>query len=71
MGVKAAIQHKQDRPMVCLATAHPGKFGEAVRQAIGPQSLPESLERLKGKETRCKVLKADAEAVKQFIDSNG
>ncbi|HSO08661.1 MAG TPA: threonine synthase, partial [Desulfoprunum sp.] len=36
VGVKAAQDHqKPGIPMVCLATAHPAKFGAAVEKAIG------------------------------------
>jgi len=53
---------------VCLATAHPAKFGDAVRQAIGVEApQPPSLQGLEGKESRCAVLEASAAAVKSFM----
>jgi len=54
--------------IVCLATAHPAKFPDAVKRAIG--RVPERPERLKGLEerpSRCKVLPADVEAVKEYV----
>ncbi len=54
--------------IVCLATAHPAKFPDAVKKAIG--RLPERPERLKGLEkrpSRCKVLPADVEIVKEYV----
>jgi threonine synthase len=54
--------------VVCLATAHPAKFNEAVQQAIGREApAPASLQGLMGKETRCAELDADAGAVKAFL----
>jgi threonine synthase len=71
VGVKAAQTCKEERPMVCLATAHPAKFGEAVEKAIGtPPDLPPALAALEGQETRCANMEADAEPVKQFIRDN-
>ncbi len=53
---------------VCLATAHPAKFGEAVKQAIGVEAPPPpSLQGLMEKETRCALLDAESGAVKDFM----
>ncbi|MFZ0788133.1 MAG: threonine synthase, partial [Chromatiaceae bacterium] len=53
---------------VCLATAHPAKFVEAVREAIGREpSPPPSLQGLMEKETRCAELDATTEAVQRHI----
>ncbi len=73
VGVRAGLNFRQDKtPMVCLATAHPGKFGEAVVKAIGrPPELPEALAGLAGKEARCQVLDARVELVKSFVEANG
>ncbi len=38
VGVGAARDAELDGPIVCLATAHPAKFPEAVRQAIGREA---------------------------------
>ncbi|MEW6221169.1 MAG: threonine synthase [Thermodesulfobacteriota bacterium] len=55
-------------PLVCLATAHPAKFGEAVTRAIGePPPMPPALEGLAALPSRCQVLPADAGAVKAFL----
>lgn len=70
VGVKAGLDHKSKRPMVCLSTAHPGKFGEAVSKAIGEQELPTSLADLQGKPTKCKVLPSETSAVKEFLANN-
>jgi threonine synthase len=55
---------------ICLATAHPAKFGEAVTQAIGRSvPLPPALEGLLERESRMTVLPAQAEAVRQHMVS--
>jgi threonine synthase len=71
VGVHAALdKRRKDVPMVSLATAHPGKFGEAVSRAIGKQELPESLKNLAGKQTRCTLLNADLQEIKEFVQKN-
>ncbi len=55
---------------VCLATAHPAKFGDAVKEAIGVEAdLPPSLQGLMDKETRCETLAADGEAIREYMKS--
>jgi len=55
-------------PVVCLATAHPAKFGAAVTKAIGkPPELPPELKDLEGRESRCEVLNPDIKAVQDYI----
>jgi threonine synthase len=65
VGVRAA----RGRPeTVCLATAHPAKFVEAVREAIGEDPPPPpSLRGLMDKESRCTDLDATAEAISTYI----
>ena len=72
VGVKAGLGAKESGvPMVCLSTAHPAKFGEAVRRAIGKDpEMPESLASLADKQTRCEVVAAEVEAIKKYVDSN-
>ncbi|HIJ85337.1 MAG: threonine synthase [Magnetococcales bacterium] len=56
--------------MVCLATAHPAKFGDAVNKAIGRQpNRPAVFEGLEQKPRRCQVLPANVSAVRDFITS--
>jgi threonine synthase len=65
VGVRAARGYPE---MICLATAHPAKFDEAVYQAIGRHApTPPSLQGLMERETRCSVLEASSEAVKQLL----
>jgi len=57
--------------VVCLATAHPAKFGDAVIKPIGKaHDLPPGLQGLEGKQSRCEVLNPDIKAVQDFIVMN-
>jgi threonine synthase len=57
-----------EAPVVCLATAHPAKFGDAVRGATGvdPQTPP-SLAGIESRERRCEVIDADTGAIKKYM----
>lgn len=69
VGVKAALDILPvDSARVCLATAHPAKFSETVERALGKAvPAPESVRELAGKPTRCEVMDADLEKVREFI----
>lgn len=69
VGVNAGLACREPNvPMVCLSTAHPAKFGDAVTKAIGRSpDIPSSLADLRNKETRCEILDAEVEVVKSFI----
>jgi threonine synthase len=71
IGVKAAQVLKQDRPVVCLATAHPAKFGAAGRQAIGKDvELPPVLAGLSQLDSRCSVMDADVEQIRAYVQQH-
>ena len=65
VGVKAA---QSDSDAICLATAHPAKFGVAVQQAIGhePETPPEFVGMM-DRPSRCAILAAEADVIKQHI----
>jgi len=69
VGVTAAINlKKQGVPMVCLSTAHPAKFGEAVEKATGePVEMPTSLQKIMRRDSRCELMDSDVEQIKDFI----
>jgi len=69
VGVLVAEKYlKKDEPTICLATAHPAKFGAAIRDATGKDvAHHEMLDCLVDARTRCEVLPADERAVKDFI----
>jgi len=57
-------------PIVTLATAHPAKFPDAVRQAIGQEAaLPARVGDLFAMEERCETLPADYDAVRDYISA--
>ena len=59
---------REEEPLICLATAHPAKFGEAIDKALGRNvaSHP-TIAALKDLPTRCVVLPAEVEPIKDFI----
>ena len=60
----------ENEPWVSLACAHPAKFGEAIQNALGePPQLPEELMQLESLPTRCEILEARSETVKQHIET--
>lgn len=68
VGVRAAMACREERPVICLATAHPAKFGASVQKAIGREApMPPQLAELAHRESRCEVLDADVEAVRNFV----
>ena len=71
IGVAAARAKRRDHktPMVCLATAHPAKFPEAILKAgdIGEPELPHHMTDLFDREERYQVLKDDIKSVQQYI----
>jgi threonine synthase len=72
VGVNAAEACRTPEiPVVCLATAHPAKFGDAVKRAIGQDpELPEPLKGLDQMERRCEVLDAKPKGIRQYIDDH-
>jgi threonine synthase len=56
-------------PVVCMATAHPAKFPEAVERATGVRpALPDHLADLFDRPEHCDLLPADAEAVGAHVE---
>jgi threonine synthase len=71
VGVRAAQELKGDRPVVCLATAHPPKFGEAVQKATAHAvELPPALAGLVDKESRCEIMDADLALIREYVEKN-
>lgn len=74
IGVEAArkTRRRRDIPMICLATAHPAKFPEAVRKAGQDEdpALPHHMKDLFEREERYQILPQDIEQVQQFVASN-
>ena len=74
IGVQAARKTRRDSatPMVCLATAHPAKFPDAVRQAgqVQDPALPHHMRDLFVREEQYQVLDDNLEQLKMFIGKN-
>ncbi|HBT84168.1 MAG: threonine synthase [Desulfuromonadales bacterium GWD2_61_12] len=72
VGVRAALTLGDKAvPVICLATAHPAKFGEAVEQAAGEAPpLPPSLAGIDQRPRRCEILDADTAQIKAYIDKH-
>lgn len=69
VGVKAGIELcDPDIPLVCLATAHPAKFADAVHQAIETEyEIPASLAGIEKRQQRCELIDADTEQIKEYL----
>lgn len=74
IGVQAArkTRRRQDIPMVCLSTAHPAKFPEAVRKAGQSEdpALPHHMTDLFDREERLQILDNDIDVVQKYVANN-
>ena len=68
VGVSAAAEVADNVPLICLATAHPAKFPEAVSKAI-KDKLPTvtAIENLRNLSSRCERMTASTDAIKKYI----
>ena len=71
VGVNVALRHKIERePMICLATAHPAKFSDAIKRATGMDIAHHpSIDALEGMPTKCESLPASVAAVRDYIET--
>jgi threonine synthase len=59
----------QECPMICLATAHPAKFPDTIKDAVGEDIARHPvLDALRELPTRCDVLPNSAEAVREYVE---
>jgi threonine synthase len=72
VGVHVARHYlKPAEPMICLATAHPAKFGQAILDATGRDLAHHPiLDALNDLPTRCAVLPATNDAIRAHIEQN-
>jgi len=72
VGVRAGRELQGgDAPVVCLATAHPAKFADAVRDAISKEpDRPVSLAGIEKREKRCEIIDAETPVIKEFVSRN-
>jgi threonine synthase len=68
-GLVVAQQHREAGvPMICMETAKPAKFAEAIREAIGEEPLPPPAYRgLESMVQRYTLMPADVRLLKRFI----
>ena len=60
-----------DYPVICLATAHPAKFPDAVSRAIGKDpDRPASLDGLEKRNRRCELVEANISTIKGFLSKH-
>ena len=71
VGVHVAMRFKKEgEPMICLATAHPAKFSEAIKKATGKDIVHHpSIDALEGMPTKCEPLPASVAAVRDYIET--
>ena len=72
VGVHVAEQHLDpEEPTICLATAHPAKFSQAIHEAIGQDiARHPSLDALRDAPTRSVDLPNSVRAVRGFIEKH-
>ncbi|MCK4501409.1 MAG: threonine synthase [Desulfuromonadales bacterium] len=72
VGIAAGKKVKNDdNPLICLATAHPAKFGDAVKKATGSEPvLPAAFEGLSSRKKKLVTIAADLEQIKSYIATN-
>jgi threonine synthase len=72
VGVRAALdRNKPGETVVCLATAHPAKFGDAVKAATGNEPpLPPQLAGLDKLPSRCRTMDADLTEIRAYVEAN-
>ena len=69
IGAAETCRRRPDLPMVCLATAHPAKFPDAVERATGTRpALPDSLADLFDRPERYDIVSADVDAVRRYVE---
>jgi len=60
----------ESEPMICLATAHPAKFPDAIREATGETVTHDLLEGILEAPVRSVTMPNDAKAVRDHIDAH-
>lgn len=68
-GLKVGLEHREPGvPLICMETAQPAKFEDAIREALGVEPVrPAELADLEAQPQKKHVMDADVHAVKQFI----
>jgi len=64
---KAPRTARRAVPTICLATAHPAKFTEAIEQAVGAAAHHPVIDALADAETHCDTIANDETAVRDYL----
>ncbi|MBL7011944.1 MAG: threonine synthase [Kiritimatiellales bacterium] len=68
VGVAVAEKFQcSETPTICLATAHPAKFTDAIEQALGEAAHHPVLDKLSDAETRCDTIANDEAAIRDYL----
>ncbi len=72
IGVAVGNKFKNpNNPLVCLATAHPAKFGDVVEKATGSApELPVAFADLASRDKKVSTIAADIDQIKKYISDN-
>ena len=72
VGVRAALDSSlPESTFICLATAHPAKFGDAVKAATGKDpEMPSQLAGLEQLPSRVKIMESDYDALRSYVEAN-
>ncbi len=72
VGVRAALNvSKKGVPVVCLATAHPAKFGNTVEKALkSPVQLPAALAEIMTRKSRCELMEASTSKIMAYLEEH-
>jgi len=68
-GLKVGLEHREPGvPLICMETAQPAKFEDAIREALGIDPVrPAELADLESLPQKKHVMDADVHAIKQYI----
>jgi threonine synthase len=71
-GVKVGLEYRESGvPLVCLETAQPAKFAEAIREALGTDQVrPQGCANIEALPQRFELIEPDAGAVKRYIEAH-
>lgn len=58
---------ENEAPIICLATAHPAKFTDAIEQALGEAAHHPELDKLADAETRCDTIANDEADIRDYL----
>ena len=72
VGVEAGRRVRDNSlPLICLSTAHPAKFGAAVKEAINcDPELPDAFKGIEQRPKRLETIAADTDTIKEFVQRN-